>query len=403
MNKAEPLMSVLRQLAVAKTTTRAGAPNTATAHDRKDSADRFHDQLRLVAQGAKIGTKAESKTDVNRLRNQSVQDTKHLEREPVATGEAAPDPTTRVGKSKEKSSPKAKPDAEPARTEWHGEAASLSALISRLDQAQAQSVTDNDTTTAGEARLSSAIARPESHDALDFVAPTQPPKTEPATEQRFALSIDSAHTRPPTPIKVAVRDQETHFQPVQQVSLLQKIVDRLAPNLPTAPAVTASTPAAALPDLPKAVDAPVKVLTLQLDPPDLGAVTVKMRLAGDAVEIRMTAERHETAQMLQHERGTLTEAMQSAGYKFDIASIDQSKPGDAAANGGQQQPQPDQRQSQASGGAAQFDSASADRQPGDAAAGSRQNRHQHEQPTERPERPQDNDRVSDRRSGIVYL
>ena len=50
-----------------------------------------------------------------------------------------------------------------------------------------------------------------------------------------------------------------------------------------------------------------------------------MRLIGGAVEVRLSADRYETTQMLQQERGALTDVMQSAGYAFDIASIDHSR------------------------------------------------------------------------------
>jgi chemotaxis protein MotD len=145
------------------------------------------------------------------------------------------------------------------------------------------------------------------------------------------------------------------------------------------------------------------MLTLQLDPPDLGAVIVKMRLIGDAVEVRLTADRYETTQMLQQERGTLTDVMQSAGYAFDIASIDHSRASDANPGAGQQQAQPEQRQSQQMQSGSQIDNAASERQSGDAQAGSRQNRRQHEQFTEPAERNQRQEVVPNRTGGALYL
>ena len=155
--------------------------------------------------------------------------------------------------------------------------------------------------------------------------------------------------------------------------------------------------------MPRLADKPVRILTLQLDPPDLGAVIVKMRLIGGAVEVRLSADRYETTQMLQQERGALTDVMQSAGYAFDIASIDHSRASDANPGAGQQQAQPEQRQSQQLHGGSQIDNATSERQSGDAQAGSRQHRRQHDQFTEPVERHQEQEVVRNRTGGALYL
>ena len=160
------------------------------------------------------------------------------------------------------------------------------------------------------------------------------------------MTVDSAETRTLPTLKVVVRDQETHFEPVQQLTLLQKIVDRMVTDLPAVSPQADANPADAASPASQPADKPVRILTLELDPPNLGAVTVKMRLIGNAVEIHLSADRHETTQMLQQERGALTEVMQSAGYAIDIASIDHSRAGDANPGAGQQQAQSDQRPSQ---------------------------------------------------------
>ena len=285
--------------------------------------------------------------------------------------------------------------------EWRGQEAALSVVISRLEQVQSAAASDEAETTP--------VAQPGPHaEPREMaLAPGDLPQSPTAgdlPQPRFALVVESADTRTMPPIKVAVREQETHFEPVQP-TLLQKIVDRMGAELPAA-ATQVSTGSAefVLPDLQKPADRPVRILTLQLDPPDLGAVTVKMRLTGDAVEIRLTADSAETTQLLQRERTALSDIMQSAGYKFDIASIDQSRSTDTNAGAGQQQPQSDQRQSspQPNGGS-QINDANSERQPSDAQAGTRQNRQQHEQFTERGKQHQNEEAVRDRSGGAVYL
>ena len=67
-------------------------------------------------------------------------------------------------------------------------------------------------------------------------------KADVVPEQRFTLSVESAETRTVPVLKVAVREQETHFEPVPQLTLLQKVVDRIGADIQAA-----STPAPAGP------------------------------------------------------------------------------------------------------------------------------------------------------------
>ena len=82
------------------------------------------------------------------------------------------------------------------------------------------------------------------------------PKADESPEQRIAPSVNVAETRTLPPVKVVVREQETHFEPVQQLTLLQKIVDRMATDLPAAsPQAGPSSPDTALP-VPRLADKP---------------------------------------------------------------------------------------------------------------------------------------------------
>ncbi|MCA6106253.1 flagellar hook-length control protein FliK [Bradyrhizobium sp. CNPSo 4026] len=283
--------------------------------------------------------------------------------------------------------------------EWRASEAALSSMISRLDQ-PLSSRDDGDTP-----RPSRSQTRVEHRtDLMTAGEPAKSPKVDVAPEQRFASSLGAVETRSMPTVKVAVRDQETHFQPVGQPMLLQKIVDRIAPDLATAP-TAAPAPAADLapPDLRRGPDAPVRILTLQLDPPNMGTVTVRMRLAGDAVEVRLLADRPETTQLLREERGALMDAMQSAGYTFDITSIDHGSARHPTSGGGHSHTQSDQQQSQQPQGGSQFNNGASERQSSDAQAGTRQNRQGHDQFIKPTERRQDEEVAVDRNSGAVYL
>ena len=402
MNKADPLIAAFRQLAVGKVASRLGGQNATIAKDGKDKAEHFREQLRSIAQGAK----PEPKAEIKRAETDVPQDLEVPDRIAEVIEEVTSRPKERGSPPNDVSPQQVAAEATPLPLEWRGPEAALSAVISRLDQAQKPSGRD-DAATPRVAHTQSRPERPEmplkDGDELKAGDAIKSPKADEPPQQRIALSVNVTETRTLPAVKVVVREQETHFEPVQQLTLLQKIVDRMATDLPVAsPQAGPSSSDTALP-MPRVADKPVRILTLQLDPPDLGAVIVKMRLIGGAVEVRLSADRYETTQMLQQERGALTDVMQSAGYAFDIASIDHSRASDANPGAGQQQAQPEQRQSQQLHGGSQIDNATSERQSSDAQAGSRQHRRQHDQFTEPVERHQEQEVVRNRTGGALYL
>ena len=128
-------------------------------------------------------------------------------------------------------------------------------------------------------------------------------------------------------------------------------------------------------------------------------------MAGDAVEIHLSADRAETTEMLRQERGALTDLMKSAGYTFDIASIDHTRTSDAGPGAGQSQTQSDQQQpQQSSSGGSQNGNGASERRSGDTQGETRHNRQGHEQRTEATERNRDQETaVVNRNGGAVYL
>ncbi|WP_152535630.1 flagellar hook-length control protein FliK [Bradyrhizobium sp. Ai1a-2] len=403
MNKTDPLMAMIRQLTGGKAATRL-APQTAMVakdhkgklEDSKGNAGQFREQLRVLAEGAKQKPRVDTKS-AEMEPAQEPEPSNPLADVPDQVASRPRDRTRR--QASETSSHRSGEEMTPTAPEWRAPEAALSSMISRLDQP----LSSRD--DGGTPRPARSQARVE-HGA-DLLTPGEPaksPKADVVPEQRFASSLGAMETRPMPTVKVAVREQETHFQPVGQPTLLQKIVDRIAPDLATAPAAAPATAADLTPpDMRRGPDAPVRMLTLQLDPPSMGTVTVRMRLAGDAVEVRLLADRHETTQLLREERGVLMDAMQSAGYTFDIASIDHSSARHATSGGGPSHAQSDQQQSQQPQGGSQFNNGASERQSGDGQAGTRHNRQGHDQFIKPTERRQDEEVARDRNSGAVYL
>jgi chemotaxis protein MotD len=399
MNKADLLMAGLRQLAAGKAVPRTGTQSATPAKDGKDKAEHFREQLRLIAQGTKHAAKpAAEGADKDVTQGEEVRDhaAKAADQVPVRS-------KGRTVQPDEIASHQAAQEATSTPPDWRGPEAALSSVMSKLDQSQAFSAPDDDA-AARVAQPQIHVERKEAPSKVEEAAKNL--KADVVPDQRFSLSVESAETRSqPPPVKVAVREQETHFEPVQQLTLLQKVVDRIGADLQAASTPAATGPAdVALPDMHRAADKPVRMLTLQLEPPSIGSVTVRMRMAGDAVEIHLSADRAETTEMLRQERGALTDLMKSAGYTFEIASIDHTRATDAGPGAGQSQTQSDQQQPQQSHGGSQIGNGASERRSGDTQGETRHNRQEHDQRPETTERKQDQEAVVvNRNGGALYL
>lgn len=93
-----------------------------------------------------------------------------------------------------------------------------------------------------------------------------------------------------------------------------------------------SVPTAAEASLKAGMDGPLRILTIQLRPDDLGTVLVRMRLRGDQLEMSLHASREETAALLRSDTGALDGLLRSAGYQPDIITIGAGRV-DAPASG----------------------------------------------------------------------
>ncbi|WP_298242398.1 flagellar hook-length control protein FliK [uncultured Bradyrhizobium sp.] len=142
----------------------------------------------------------------------------------------------------------------------------------------------------------------------------------------------------PETTKVTVVQQETHLPPAQ-FSAPQQVANAVVAELKE----SASPAASAAPDLTapqtNAPDQPLKILTINLEPPALGNVTVRLRLVGTEVSIHLAAERKDTSQMLDQQRDSIRDLMQSAGYVADVAPVQHGSLDGFQSGSGQSQPQ----------------------------------------------------------------
>ena len=146
----------------------------------------------------------------------------------------------------------------------------------------------------------------------------------------------------PEATKVTVLQQETHLPPAQ-FNAPQQVANAVVTELKESSASAAS----AAPDLASqtnAPDQPLKILTVNLEPPSLGNVTVRLRLVGSEVSVHLAAERKDTSQMLDQQRDAIRDLMHSAGYVADVAPVQHGSLDGFQSGSSQSQQQPSGQQ-----------------------------------------------------------
>lgn len=120
---------------------------------------------------------------------------------------------------------------------------------------------------------------------------------------------------------------------VPAVPVTQQIAQRVA-----AEATTFATQAGR-PDVPTfgvKLESPLKVLHIQLQPENLGVVTIRLAVRDNALRLDLEVGRGETANLIQRDRDALSALLRSAGYLIDGVEVrlaDQSGLGAQSATG----------------------------------------------------------------------
>lgn len=280
------------------------------------------------------------------------------------------------------------------------------------------SMSKREVQAAGMAKIAAADSAPTAAAPIDARSPAAAAaqqdnegasKALPATSGFEAVTANveravkaSARDALPEPTKVTVVQQETHLPPAQ-FNAPQQVANAVVAELKESAAPSASS---AVPDLAgsqtNAPDQPLKILTVSLEPPALGNVTVRLRLVGSEVSIHLAAERKATSQMLDQQRDSIRDLMQSAGYVADVAPVQHgSLDGFQSGSGqSQSQPQPQLSGQQQSSSQSQgtFDGASTS--SGQSDGGARQARQERQS---NQETRHDQDVAPQIRRGPVYL
>jgi len=259
---------------------------------------------------------------------------------------------------------------------------------------------DAPTATRSQAAASQATAAPQSLPAQD----SEPSRAMPATSGFEAVTANveraaktAGRDALPETTKVTVIQQETHLPPAQfnapqQVAnaVVAELKDSAAPTAPAAPDLAASQT--------NAPDQPLKILTINLEPPALGNVTVRLRLVGTEVSVHLAAERRDTSQMLDQQRDQIRDLMQSAGYVADVAPVQHGSLDGFQSGSGQSQPQLSSQQQPSSQPQGTFDGAGTS--SGQSDGGARQARQERQS---NQETRHDQELGQQNRRGPVYL
>jgi hypothetical protein len=73
--------------------------------------------------------------------------------------------------------------------------------------------------------------------------------------------------------------------------------------------------------LPATATGPVRVVSLDLNPGKLGQVSVRLRLDGDRLSLRIVASEAETARMIEEDGDTLIRLLGAEGYDTDLVAL----------------------------------------------------------------------------------
>lgn len=157
------------------------------------------------------------------------------------------------------------------------------------------------------------IVSPQRTENVRVVPPAPAAPRDPESASRAdAVTTPAAPPAPEAPAAAIPFGSAAHPVPA---SPLRQIVDAVSAQFPAAPAAPVRAPVAA-------EAGPLRILTLQLHPADLGTVLVRMRLQDGRLEMNLRTGREDTAERLRREGDALSELLREAGYAPQSVTIE---------------------------------------------------------------------------------
>lgn len=242
-----------------------------------------------------------------------------------------------------------------------------------------------------------AAAMPQGNAAQPNAMPA-PPGFEAVAANLERAAKSAGRVALPETTKVTVVQQETHLPPVGPFSATQQVANAVVSELKGLPAPAAPAATDLVGAQSNSPDQPLKILTVNLEPPSLGNVTMRLRFVGNEVSVQLAAERKDTSTMLDQQRDQIRDLMQSAGYVADVAPVQHGSLDGFQAGSGQSQPQLSGQQQQSPQSQGAFGGAGTSSGQSDGRAGQARRDQQHNQ-----EARHDQDVAPQSRRGPVYL
>jgi hypothetical protein len=139
-------------------------------------------------------------------------------------------------------------------------------------------------------------------------------------------SGDSSDIASSLPIKAATVDQKTFAASPKELPPAQQLANFIAASTDSNGTEANETTALAgqVTDAAKGEQGPtssVKIMQLQLEPENLGKVTVTMRLTGSGLDLQVEASQPETVQLIRNDKDLLGSKLQSAGYELSTLVV----------------------------------------------------------------------------------
>lgn len=176
--------------------------------------------------------------------------------------------------------------------------------------------------------LSDAIAEPPSRDVQTRVRAALPEADKDA-------DVGLARNAAKSDVKVTTVRQETHFAPPMKSTPAMQVADAVASGLADLEAQQAPRTTSEQAVTKPVSTAPLRVLQVQLQPAELGIVTISLSLKADALELHIDAMRADTADLLRRDREVLSDLLRQTGYDVDTVSVRVADPDAGILTGGQ--------------------------------------------------------------------
>jgi chemotaxis protein MotD len=225
--------------------------------------------------------------------------------------------------------------------------------VTELPASDASALADGTETPGADAKPMGphpAVTATGGKDGEQWPAPGSPSRSPVAEAgpQVQAATTDDAFEAPQVGRGAGLMGDEA-LPPAQLPSSpVRQIADRIAADIaPVGDKVPIDSASSAMK---AAATHPLKVLTIQLQPVELGTITVRIALRNDALELQIEAGRRDTARLLDADRETLAGLLRSAGYSVEAMTVRAVEPPGAAASSGLSQGHPDAGPQSQSGG-----------------------------------------------------